>query len=146
LPISATDLLSRVPARYPTPKCGAHALLTTATDFEFQPKLLPRPFLEAVGGDADWPLPAFSALGGDTIGVVSTSCDRRHLPRREDQLLGPCPCRHCQPPRTRWIDHVHSLSYLTIRSKPSFNVRTRIFSANISPKMVVSNIRSAFHR
>ena len=92
-------------------------------------------------------MPASSALGGDTIGVVPTSCDRYHLPPRgRTDCSYPSSCRCFQPPRTRWNDHKHSLSYLPIRPKLSFKMRTRTSSANSSPKTPASNVRSVFYR
>jgi hypothetical protein len=79
-------LLSRAPARSPTPKLAACAVPPAATYFVPPPALARVCRHQAVHDDAGWPLPASPTLGGNAVDAASTSSSHVHLSPRGAQL------------------------------------------------------------
>jgi len=107
--------------------------------------LVQRLSLEVVGDDVDRPSPAFSTLGGDTIGAVPTSCDRIHRTLWEVQLLEPIRVGifNLHEPGGSTTDTSCRTSY---PPKTELQGRTRTYYTNTSPKMPAAKARSAFSR
>jgi len=147
-PISATDLLSRVPSEPPIPKLGAFALPTAAILLVHPSGWEPSLPLEAILGDAELPLLALQPWVGRAVGAAPASCYRtvtpegtRGVPRRNPSGL----CRPDSNPMVRLADAPCRYPQPTpgIPSSPA-RARTRFLAPQ--PKGTAVRAQGAFHQ